>query len=156
VAERIAGGQSNPTWYVDQGGRRLVVRMQPPGELLPSAHAVDREFRVMRALYQSGFPVPKVLVFSHDRSVVGTPFYIMERVDGRVFHAAQLEGVTAAERCAMYRECARVLAQLHAVDWNALGLADFGKHQIISNVSCGAGQGNGKALDSVRSPRSIG
>jgi aminoglycoside phosphotransferase (APT) family kinase protein len=127
-AERVLGGQSNPTWFVDAGDRRLVLRMQPPGELLPSAHALDREFRVMRALEGSGVPVPRVLVYSDDRSIVGTPFYLMERLEGRIFHRAALDGVDPAQRRAMYRSAAQTLARLHAVDWEAAGLSDFGKH----------------------------
>lgn len=127
-AERIAGGQSNPTWFVDAGDKRLVLRQQPAGELLPSAHALDREFRVLRALQDSGVPVPRVLKYSEDRAVVGTPFYLMERVDGRIFHTAGLDGVSSADRRAMYRSAAETLAKLHAVDWAALGLSDYGKH----------------------------
>jgi aminoglycoside phosphotransferase (APT) family kinase protein len=129
AAERVIGGQSNPTWFVDVGERRLVLRMQPPGELLPSAHALDREFRVMRALEGSRVPVPRVLIYSEDRSIVGKPFYLMERLDGRIFHRAVLDGVSPAQRRTMYRSAAETLAQLHAVDWNALGLSDFGKHE---------------------------
>lgn len=127
--ERVIGGQSNPTWFVDAGERRLVLRMQPPGELLPSAHALDREFRVMRALEGSRVPVPHVYVYSEDRSVVGTPFYLMDRIDGRIFHRAVLDGVTATQRRAMYRSAAETLAYLHAFDWRAAGLSDFGKHE---------------------------
>lgn len=127
-AERVLGGQSNPTWYVDAGAERLVLRMQPSGELLPSAHALDREFRVLRALEGSGVPVPRVLRYSDDTSIVGTSFYLMERIDGRVFATAALEGVSPDERRAMYRSAARTLAKLHGVDWERIGLADFGKH----------------------------
>ncbi|HEY1729387.1 MAG TPA: phosphotransferase family protein [Candidatus Baltobacteraceae bacterium] len=127
--ERILGGQSNPTWFVDAGKQRLVLRMQPPGELLPSAHALDRESRVIRALEGSGVAVPRVLTYSEDRSVVGTTFYLMERIDGRVFPHARLEGVNAIDRRAMYRSAAAMLAALHAVDWERAGLSDFGKHE---------------------------
>ena len=126
--EHILGGQSNPTWFVDAGSQRLVLRMQPPGELLPSAHALDRESRVIRALEGSGVAVPRVLIYSEDRAVVGTSFYLMERIDGRVFQYASLEGVSASERRAMYRSAAQMLARLHAVDWKQAGLSDFGKH----------------------------
>jgi len=129
VFERILGGQSNPTWFVDAGSRRLVLRKQPPGELLPSAHALDRESRVMRALEGSRVAVPRVLAYSEDRSVVGTSFYLMERIDGRVFAHARLDGVGAHERRAMYRAAAQTLANLHAVDWGKAGLSDFGKHE---------------------------
>ena len=127
--ERILGGQSNPTWFVDAGPQRLVLRMQPPGELLPSAHALDREARVIRALEGSAVAVPRVLIYSEDRSVVGTTFYLMERIEGRVFPHARLEGVSAIDRRAMYRSAAAMLAALHAVDWKRAGLADFGKHE---------------------------
>ncbi len=127
-ARRVLGGQSNPTWFVDVGTRRLVLRMQPTGELLPSAHALDRESRVLRALEGTGVAVPHVLCYSDDRSVVGTTFYLMDRIDGRIFHSAMLEGIGPRERREMYRAAAEMLARLHAVDWNAAGLADFGKH----------------------------
>ena len=126
--ERVLGGQSNPTWYVDVGTRRLVLRMQPPGELLPSAHALDREYRVVRALEGTGVAVPHVLCYSDDLSVVGTSFYLMDRIDGRIFHTALLDGVRSEERRAMYRAAAEMLARLHGVDWQAAGLADYGKH----------------------------
>ncbi|MEP9350910.1 phosphotransferase family protein [Xanthobacter sp. KR7-225] len=124
---RIAGGQSNPTFFVTYAGRRLVLRKQPPGELLPSAHAVDREYRIVSALAGTGMPVPPALLFCADRAVVGTPFYVMERVDGRVFHDCTLPGVEPAARGAMYGDMAKVLAALHNVDFAAIGLADFGR-----------------------------
>ena len=125
--ERIVAGQSNPTFFLDAGERRLVLRMQPPGELLPSAHALDRESRIMRALEDTGVAVPHVLCYSEDRSVVGTTFYIMERIDGRVFPQARIDGVSGSERRAMYRSAAAMLARLHAVDWQSAGLSDYGK-----------------------------
>ncbi|HSK41779.1 MAG TPA: phosphotransferase family protein [Arenibaculum sp.] len=125
--ERIAGGQSNPTFFVGYPARRLVLRKQPPGELLPSAHAVDREYRVLTALAGSDVPVPRTLLFHAERDVVGTPFYVMERLEGRVFHDSSLPGVNPAERTAMYRAMAGTLASLHKVDWQAAGLADFGR-----------------------------
>jgi aminoglycoside phosphotransferase (APT) family kinase protein len=125
--ERIAGGQSNPTFFVRYENRDLVVRKQPPGDLLPSAHAVDREFRVISALARTKVPVPQALAYSADRSVIGTPFYIMERLDGRVFHDATLPGVSAGERDAMYAAMAQTLAELHNVSPSEIGLADFGR-----------------------------
>ena len=125
--ERIVGGQSNPTFFVTFDNRRLVLRKQPPGELLPSAHAVDREYRVINALTKLGLPVPGAVLFSEDRAIVGTPFYIMERVDGRVFHDATLAGLQPAEREAIYLSMAKTLADLHAVDLKAAGLTDFGR-----------------------------
>ena len=126
---RVAGGQSNPTFFVTFDDRRLVLRKQPPGTLLPSAHAVDREFRVISALAGSGVPVPKALLFCDDRSIVGTPFYVMERLEGRVFHDCALPGCTPEERRALYRAMAETLAALHAVDPAVRGLGDYGRPQ---------------------------
>lgn len=125
--ERISGGQSNPTFFVVYDNRALVLRKQPPGDLLPSAHAVDREYRVIEALAGSAVPVPPALVFSDDRAIVGTAFYVMERVDGRVFHATTLPGVAPEERGAMYADMARTLAALHSVDVAGVGLDGFGR-----------------------------
>lgn len=125
--ERISGGQSNPTFFVTYDNRRLVMRKQPPGELLPSAHAVDREYRVISALADTPVPVPPALHYCDDRKIVGTPFYVMERVDGRIFQDTTLPGLAPQERRDMYAAMARTLADLHAVDVRALGLADFGK-----------------------------
>lgn len=125
--ERIPGGQSNPTFFLTLGDRRLVLRKQPPNAL-PSAHAVDREFRIMAALADSGLPVPEMLFFCDDPSVIGTPFYLMERVEGRVFGDPALPGVAPDERLAIYMAMADTLARLHGIDWAALGLADFGRH----------------------------
>ena len=125
--DRISGGQSNPTFFVTYSNRRLVLRKQPPGELLPSAHAIDREYRVISALAGSAVPVPPAVTYCEDRSVVGTPFYVMGRVDGRIFHETTLPGVAPRQRRAMYAEMARTLAALHGVDVDAAGLAGFGR-----------------------------
>ncbi len=125
--ERISGGQSNPTFFVDYDSHRLVLRKQPPGDLLPSAHAVDREYRVISALAGSSVPVPPAVTYCEDRSVVGTPFYVMERVDGRIFHETTLPGVAPEERRAMYADMARTLAALHGIDVAAADLSTFGK-----------------------------
>jgi aminoglycoside phosphotransferase (APT) family kinase protein len=124
---RIHGGQSNPTFFAEYDGASLVIRKQPPGPLLPSAHAIDREYRVQSALAGSGVPVPAMLAYCHDREVIGTPFYVMERVEGRVFAEYALPGCAPAERRAMYASMADTLAALHAVDPAAVGLANFGK-----------------------------
>ena len=125
--ERVSGGQSNPTFFITYGERRLVLRKQPPGELLPSAHAVDREYRVITALARTGVPVPETILFCEDRDIVGTPFYLMERVEGRVFSDCALPGVAPDERRLMYLSLAQTLAALHNVDPAAVGLADYGK-----------------------------
>jgi aminoglycoside phosphotransferase (APT) family kinase protein len=127
--DRIAGGQSNPTFFVSYDSRCLVLRKQPPGALMPSAHAVDREYRVIAALRRTPVPVPEALHFCDDRSVIGTPFYVMDRVDGRVFHDCALPGCAPEERRALYRAMAETLAALHAVEPAACGLADYGRPQ---------------------------
>jgi aminoglycoside phosphotransferase (APT) family kinase protein len=125
--ELISGGQSNPTFFVSYPTRRLVLRKKPSGPVLPSAHAVDREHRIMQALAPTGVPVPRMLAYHAEPDVVGTPFYVMERLEGRVFGDCSLPGVAPAERRAMYLEMADTLAKLHRVDWRTLGLADFGR-----------------------------
>lgn len=123
----IGGGQSNPTYFVDFDNRRMVMRKRPPGVVLPSAHAIDREYRVMQALSGSALPVPPTVLYHPDADVIGTPFYVMERVEGRVFNDNALTGLGPAERRAIYFAMAETLAQLHRVDWRAVGLGDFGK-----------------------------
>lgn len=123
---QFEGGQSNPTYLVRTGERDYVLRKKPPGQLLPSAHAVDREHRVMKAL-AGNVPVPPMLAMCDDASVIGTPFFIMGCVDGRVFRQPHIPGVSATERAAMYADMAAVLARLHRVDAGAVGLADYGK-----------------------------
>jgi aminoglycoside phosphotransferase (APT) family kinase protein len=125
--EQFAGGQSNPTYLVTAGHDRYVLRRKPPGALLPSAHAVDREYRIMRALADSGIPVPRVFALCDDASVIGTAFFLMEYVQGRVFWDPTLPGVEPAERGALYDELNRVIAALHAVDHQAVGLGDYGR-----------------------------
>jgi aminoglycoside phosphotransferase (APT) family kinase protein len=125
---RFRGGQSNPTFLVSfANGRRLVLRKKPDGVLLPSAHAVDREFRVVRALQDSNVPVAKAHLLSDDASLVGVMFYVMDFVEGRSFWDPSLPQQSPAERAAIFAEMGRVIAALHAVDYAALGLADFGK-----------------------------
>ena len=123
----VAGGQSNPTFLLDLGAERLVLRKQPPGELLPSAHAIDREFRVISALADTDVPVPRAVLYCADADVIGTPFYLMERVAGRVFDGADLPGMAPRERREMYRSLAQALGRLHRVDPNAVGLSDYGR-----------------------------
>lgn len=127
TATKFEGGQSNPTFRIDAASGAYVLRRQPPGELLKSAHAVDREFRVMHALAGSDVPVPKVLHLCEDREVVGSLFYLMEFCDGRIFWDAAIPDVDNAARTAMYDEMSRVLAAMHSVDLEQAGLADYGK-----------------------------
>jgi aminoglycoside phosphotransferase (APT) family kinase protein len=124
---QFEGGQSNPTFLLDCGAHQFVLRKKPPGKLLPSAHQVDREYRVMKALEHSDVPVPGMYLLCEDKNVIGTAFFVMEYVDGRLFSDATLPGLSPAARRAIYFEMIRVLAALHSVDYEALGLSDFGK-----------------------------
>jgi aminoglycoside phosphotransferase (APT) family kinase protein len=124
---QFEGGQSNPTYFLSTPGGDYVLRKKPPGQLLPSAHQVDREYRVMTALRSSGVPVPPTHVMCADESVIGTPFFVMGCVDGRVFRQPHLPGVSPGDRTAMYEDMADVLARLHGVDVAGVGLADYGK-----------------------------
>lgn len=123
----VAGGQSNPTFFVDAGSRRMVLRKRPAGDLLPSAHAIDREYAVQAALAGSAVPVAPMLLYCDDAAVIGTPFYLMERVEGRIFSDSVLAAAHPDERRPMYRDAARVLAAIHGVDIDAAGLAGFGR-----------------------------
>ena len=125
--ERIVGGQSNPTFFITYAGRHMVLRKQPSGPILRGAHAVDREFRVLEALSKTTVPVPKPLVFHADPALLGTPFYLMERLDGRVFTDASLPGMSPTERRGIYLGMAEALAAMHAVRPEDIGLADYGR-----------------------------
>jgi len=125
--EQFKGGQSNPTFRLSAGGKRYVLRRKPPGKLLPSAHAVDREYRVMTALRDSDVPVPRTWCLCADESVIGTPFFVMDYVDGRIFWDPSLPGMNGPGRAAIFAEMNRVIAALHKIDLQALGLADYGK-----------------------------
>ena len=124
---QFKGGQSNPTYLLTTPARRYVLRRKPPGKLLPSAHAVDREYRVIGALHAQGFPVAAPLVYCDDADVAGTPFYLMAHVEGRVIWEPHMPGAEPSERAAVYDAMNATLARLHSFDPRALGLADFGR-----------------------------
>jgi aminoglycoside phosphotransferase (APT) family kinase protein len=124
---QFEGGQSNPTYFLHTAGRDYVLRKKPPGRLLPSAHQVDREYRVMTALGTIGIPVPRTRLLCTDETIIGTIFFVMDCVDGRVFRQPHLPGVPPGDRAAMYEDMAAVLARLHGVDVVAAGLGDYGK-----------------------------
>src|SRR5699024_9190442 len=115
-ADKFAGGQSNPTFHIKAMSGEYVLRRQPPGELLKSAHAVDREFRVMRALADTAVPVPKMYHLCQDPDLIGSMFYLMEFCQGRILWDASLPEIDKTQRGAMYDEMNRVLAELHSVD----------------------------------------
>jgi aminoglycoside phosphotransferase (APT) family kinase protein len=126
--EQFKGGQSNPTYRITAAdGKRYALRRKPPGKLLPSAHAVDREFRVISALHKAGFPVAKPYALCEDESVIGTVFYVMDCVDGRVLWDQSLPGMSREERAAIWDELNAVISKLHLIDYRAAGLEDFGK-----------------------------
>src|SRR3954469_18081944 len=126
--EQFNGGQSNPTYRLTAAdGKKNVLRRKPPGKLLPSAHAVDREYRVTKALCEKQFPVARPHVLCEDESVIGTAFYVMDYVEGRVIWDPIIPGMTKAERFAIWDELNRVIAQLHTLDYRTLGLETFGK-----------------------------
>ena len=124
---QFKGGQSNPTYKLNAGGKSYVLRRKPPGKLLPSAHAIDREYRVIRALAGSAVPVARTHCLCLDETVIGTPFYLMDFVDGRIFWDPLLPAMAPQERRAIYAEMNRVIAALHRVDFAAIGLADYGR-----------------------------
>ncbi|TAK82952.1 MAG: phosphotransferase family protein [Betaproteobacteria bacterium] len=128
AVEQFKGGQSNPTYRLTAAnGKKYVLRRKPPGKLLPSAHAVDREYRVISALHATGFPVARPHALCEDETVIGTAFYVMDYVDGRVLWDQALPGMTRAERAAIWDELNRVIAWLHSIDYRAVGLEGFGK-----------------------------
>ena len=124
---QFKGGQSNPTYLLDSASGRYVLRRKPPGKLLKSAHAVDREFRIISALHGTGFPVPRPLLLCDDDTVIGTTFFVMEFVEGRIFWDLDLPGLQPEERAAIYDNVNQTIATLHTIDYEAIGLDDYGK-----------------------------
>ncbi|MFZ4120778.1 MAG: phosphotransferase family protein [Caulobacterales bacterium] len=124
---QFKGGQSNPTYQLVTPARKYVLRRKPPGKLLASAHAVDREYRVIAALYPTGFPVARPFGLCQDESILGTVFYVMDMVEGRIIWDGAVPDVTPADRTAIYNAQVETLAQLHNQDHEAIGLAEFGK-----------------------------
>ncbi|OON63283.1 phosphotransferase family protein [Massilia sp. KIM] len=127
--QQFKGGQSNPTFLLNTGRAKYVLRTKPgpAAKLLPSAHAIDREHRVMTALHGAGFPVPRQLALCMDEAIIGRAFYLMEHVEGRVLWDQSLPGMSPAQRAAIYDEQNRVIARLHSLDYAAIGLGDYGK-----------------------------
>jgi len=127
--EQFAGGQSNPTFLLTIGGGRFVMRKKPPGVLLQSAHQVEREYRIISALASTDVPVPRTRLLCEESSVIGTPFFIMDYVEGRIFVDPALPESNREERAAIFDSMNDTLARLHKVDFNAVGLGDFGRPQ---------------------------
>ncbi|MGH6870330.1 MAG: phosphotransferase family protein [Rhizomicrobium sp.] len=124
---QFKGGQSNPTYKLITPNRNYVLRRKPPGKLLPSAHAVDREYRIISALYPTGFPVAKPYLLCEDESIIGTMFYVMDCVEGRIYWGPMLPDQTPKQRTQIYDAMNATFAQLHDMDWRKLGLEDYGK-----------------------------
>lgn len=127
VVQQFGGGQSNPTFLLTSGSNRFVLRKKPPGKLLKSAHQVDREYRIMKALAATDVPVPRMIALCEDESVIGTAFYVMAYLEGRIFRDPQMPGSSREERAAVYDSMNDVLARLHKVDFAGIGLGDFGR-----------------------------
>uniref|UniRef100_A0A8D2M8V4 Acyl-CoA dehydrogenase family member 11 n=1 Tax=Zonotrichia albicollis TaxID=44394 RepID=A0A8D2M8V4_ZONAL len=127
AVRQYSSGQSNPTFYLQKGGQAFVLRKKPHGPLLPGAHKVDREYRVQKALFSAGFPVPEPLLYCSDVSVIGTEFYVMQHVQGRIFRDISLPEVGPAERSALYLAMIETLALLHSFDLQSLGLQGYGR-----------------------------
>ena len=124
---QLTGGQSNPTYKISDGKLHYVLRKKPSGVLLPSAHAVDREYRVMKALASTDVPVPQMFAYCEDESIIGTAFFIMEYLDGRVFIDQSLPGLQTSERQQIYEQMNRTISAIHRQDYVSLGLETFGK-----------------------------
>ncbi len=127
AVEQFKGGQSNPTYKLVTQGASYVLRRKPPGKLLPSAHAVDREYRVIATLHGQGLPVAKPHLLCEDATVIGTAFYVMDFVEGRVFWEPYMPGISGRERAGIFNQLNCFMADLHTVDLDAAGLADFGR-----------------------------
>src|SRR5690625_3850194 len=125
--KQFQGGQSNPTFLIEAGSKLYVLRKKPPGKLLQSAHQVEREYRVIEALQNTDVPVPVAHLLCEDDSIIGTAFYVMDYVEGRVLEHPALEEAPKEQRWAIYEAMADTLAKLHKVDWQAVGLEGYGR-----------------------------
>ena len=153
TVRQFRGGQSNPTYLLEAESGRYVLRRKPPGKLLQSAHAVDREYRVISALYGADFPVPRPYVLSEDDEIIGTMFFIMEYVDGRIFWDLDLPNANPEGRAALYDDINNTIAKLHSFDHEALGLDDYGKpgNYFSRQISRWSRQYRASEIDSIRS-----
>lgn len=148
---QFQGGQSNPTFLLEAGGHRYVLRKKPPGNLLPSAHQIEREYRVISALANTEVPVPRARLLCEDSEVIGTPFYVMDYVEGRVCPHPELAEIESHQRRPVYMAMADTLARLHQVDWRAVGLDDFGRpeHYVARQIKRWGGQYEASRTDEI-------
>ncbi|WP_050932043.1 phosphotransferase family protein [Aestuariivita boseongensis] len=147
AVEKFGDGQSNPTYKLTSGGRQYVLRAKPPGKLLKSAHAVDREYRVMKALAETDVPVPRMYHLSGDETPMGTQFVVMECMEGRIFWDPALPDLSNEERAQVYDQMNLVLSRLHSVDVGAVGLSDYGKPGSYFERQLGRWSGQYKASE---------
>jgi aminoglycoside phosphotransferase (APT) family kinase protein len=152
TVKQFKGGQSNPTYLLEAGSGNYVMRRKPPGRLLKSAHAVDREYRVIRALHEVGFPVPRPYLLCDDETVVGTIFYVMEHVQGRIFWDLDLPDCEPEERAVIYDNVNQTIADLHNLNYTDIGLADFGKpgNYFARQISRWSKQSIASEIDTIR------
>ena len=155
--EQFKGGQSNPTYKIITESKNLVLRRKPPGKLLPSAHAVDREYKVITALYETGVPVPKTYGLCEDDDVAGTAFFIMDFLDGDLFWDPMIPTMTNRDRAQIYKNKNKTLAKLHSVDYKKIGLEDYGKpgNYVARQVSRWSKQYRASETDNIEAMNNL-
>ncbi len=155
--EQFKGGQSNPTYKIITESKNLVLRRKPPGKLLPSAHAVDREYKVITALYETGVPVPKTYGLCEDDDVAGTAFFIMDFLDGDLFWDPMIPTMTNKDRTQIYKNKNKTLAKLHSVDYKKIGLEDYGKpgNYVARQVSRWSKQYRASETDNIEAMNNL-
>ena len=155
--EQFKGGQSNPTYKIITESKNLVLRRKPPGKLLPSAHAVDREYKVITALYETGIPVPKTYGLCEDDDVAGTAFFIMDFLDGDLFWDPMIPTMTNRDRTQIYKNKNKTLAKLHSVDYKKIGLEDYGKpgNYVARQVSRWSKQYRASETDNIEAMNNL-
>ena len=155
--EQFKGGQSNPTYKIITESKNLVLRRKPPGKLLPSAHAVDREYKVITALYDTDVPVPKTYGLCEDDDVAGTAFFVMDFLDGDLFWDPMIPSMTNRDRTEIYKNKNKTLAKLHSVDYKKIGLEDYGKpgNYVARQVSRWSKQYRASETDNIEAMNNL-
>ena len=155
--EQFKGGQSNPTYKIITESKNLVLRRKPPGKLLPSAHAVDREYKVITALYETEVPVPKTYGLCEDDDVAGTAFFVMDFLDGDLFWDPMIPSMTNRDRTEIYKNKNKTLAKLHSVDYKKIGLEDYGKpgNYVARQVSRWSKQYRASETDNIEAMNNL-